>query len=384
MPPVPTAPAITLRGSPIAEEAGHGQGDGGDQPHPHPLLRQWAARRGAGAADPRQPHHRPVLAGRGRRLPRRPPAGRARPALLWPDRAQAGRRHPGPAGLERRPARAGRGPRLGRQRAGPRRRLVQRRRGGGAVRHRPRRRAGQHHPGRTAGPLRVRRQQGRARDALLGRLGRDGRGHGRPRLRAPGRRRGQVRGRPGLQPPGGDADLLLVAGLQGPGRGRADRRGAPHRCRRHRLPRRSDHLAELARGGARPLRGQQRLLRQVVRHQRLRRPPRQAARAVAARRPGPGDLGRVDVRLRHPGQAGGGPRLAGHGRVPAQPQVGQTRALLDRYAAGGGSVREVVLEGCGHGPRSSARPRSASASWPISRAQPKPLPAAHGIRSTTP
>jgi hypothetical protein len=24
--------------------------------------------------------------------------------------------------------------------------------------------------------------------------------------------------------------------------------------------------------------------------------------------------------------------------------------MLDRYAAGGGSVRELVLEGCGHGP----------------------------------
>jgi pimeloyl-ACP methyl ester carboxylesterase len=35
---------------------------------------------------------------------------------------------------------------------------------------------------------------------------------------------------------------------------------------------------------------------------------------------------------------------------PPQPQVGQTRAMLDRYAAGGGPVREVVLDGCGHGP----------------------------------
>jgi hypothetical protein len=24
--------------------------------------------------------------------------------------------------------------------------------------------------------------------------------------------------------------------------------------------------------------------------------------------------------------------------------------MLDRYAAGGGSVREIVLDGCGHGP----------------------------------
>jgi pimeloyl-ACP methyl ester carboxylesterase len=35
---------------------------------------------------------------------------------------------------------------------------------------------------------------------------------------------------------------------------------------------------------------------------------------------------------------------------PPQPQIAQTRAMLDRYAAGGGSVREVVLDGCGHGP----------------------------------
>jgi pimeloyl-ACP methyl ester carboxylesterase len=35
---------------------------------------------------------------------------------------------------------------------------------------------------------------------------------------------------------------------------------------------------------------------------------------------------------------------------PPQPQIAQTRAMLGRYAAGGGSVREVVLDGCGHGP----------------------------------
>ena len=35
---------------------------------------------------------------------------------------------------------------------------------------------------------------------------------------------------------------------------------------------------------------------------------------------------------------------------PPQPQIAQTRAMLDRYQAGGGSAREVVLKGCGHGP----------------------------------
>jgi pimeloyl-ACP methyl ester carboxylesterase len=35
---------------------------------------------------------------------------------------------------------------------------------------------------------------------------------------------------------------------------------------------------------------------------------------------------------------------------PPQPQIAQTRAMLDRYRAGGGSVREVVFDGCGHCP----------------------------------
>jgi dipeptidyl aminopeptidase/acylaminoacyl peptidase len=35
---------------------------------------------------------------------------------------------------------------------------------------------------------------------------------------------------------------------------------------------------------------------------------------------------------------------------PPQPQIAQTRAMLDRYAAGGGSVRELVFEGSGHAP----------------------------------
>jgi pimeloyl-ACP methyl ester carboxylesterase len=35
---------------------------------------------------------------------------------------------------------------------------------------------------------------------------------------------------------------------------------------------------------------------------------------------------------------------------PAQPMVSQTRAVLERYRERGGAVREVVFEGCGHGP----------------------------------
>jgi hypothetical protein len=49
--------------------------------------------------------------------------------------------------------------------------------------------------------------------------------------------------------------------------------------------------------------------------------------------------------------------------------------MLDRYRDGGGSVREVVLQGCGHGPRSSAPASSASTCWLTSRAQPEPLAA---------
>jgi hypothetical protein len=44
------------------------------------------------------------------------------------------------------------------------------------------------------------------------------------------------------------------------------------------------------------------------------------------------------------------PGWPGREVYPPQPQIAQTRAMLDRYAAGRGSVRELVLEGCGHGP----------------------------------
>jgi len=42
--------------------------------------------------------------------------------------------------------------------------------------------------------------------------------------------------------------------------------------------------------------------------------------------------------------------MAGRRRVPAQPTVSQTRAVLERYAAAGGSYREVVYDNCGHCP----------------------------------
>ena len=44
------------------------------------------------------------------------------------------------------------------------------------------------------------------------------------------------------------------------------------------------------------------------------------------------------------------PGWPGPDAYPPQPQVSQTRAVLDRYHAAGGRVREVVLPGGGHGP----------------------------------
>ncbi|MCO8273644.1 hypothetical protein M1L60_23905 [Actinoplanes sp. TRM 88003] len=35
---------------------------------------------------------------------------------------------------------------------------------------------------------------------------------------------------------------------------------------------------------------------------------------------------------------------------PPQPMIGQTRAVFERYAAAGGSFREVVYADCGHSP----------------------------------
>ncbi|WP_035795411.1 alpha/beta fold hydrolase [Kitasatospora mediocidica] len=54
--------------------------------------------------------------------------------------------------------------------------------------------------------------------------------------------------------------------------------------------------------------------------------------------------------LAHLGALGAVPGWPGSHACPAQPMVSQTRAILDRYAAAGGSVREVVFEGVGHSP----------------------------------
>lgn len=49
------------------------------------------------------------------------------------------------------------------------------------------------------------------------------------------------------------------------------------------------------------------------------------------------------------GKLGAVPGWPGDGTHPPQPMVGQTRAVLDRYAAAGGEYREVVLD-TGHSP----------------------------------
>ena len=50
------------------------------------------------------------------------------------------------------------------------------------------------------------------------------------------------------------------------------------------------------------------------------------------------------------GQLGAVPGWPGADVAPPQPMISQTRAVLDAYAANGGSYREVALEDCGHSP----------------------------------
>jgi pimeloyl-ACP methyl ester carboxylesterase len=50
------------------------------------------------------------------------------------------------------------------------------------------------------------------------------------------------------------------------------------------------------------------------------------------------------------GMLGAVPGWPGVEEFPPQPMIGQTRAVLDAYAAQGGSVREIVYENCGHSP----------------------------------
>ena len=50
------------------------------------------------------------------------------------------------------------------------------------------------------------------------------------------------------------------------------------------------------------------------------------------------------------GKLGAIPGWPGEDACPPQPMVSQTRAVLQRYAAAGGTFREVELDGCGHSP----------------------------------
>ena len=50
------------------------------------------------------------------------------------------------------------------------------------------------------------------------------------------------------------------------------------------------------------------------------------------------------------GKLGYVPGWPGDEVVPPQPMIGQTRAVLERYAAAGGSYREVLLADCAHSP----------------------------------
>jgi pimeloyl-ACP methyl ester carboxylesterase len=54
--------------------------------------------------------------------------------------------------------------------------------------------------------------------------------------------------------------------------------------------------------------------------------------------------------LAYLGSLGVVPGWPGAQECPPQPMVGQTRAVLERYAAAGGSYREIVYAGCGHSP----------------------------------
>ena len=61
--------------------------------------------------------------------------------------------------------------------------------------------------------------------------------------------------------------------------------------------------------------------------------------------------------LAYLGSLGAVPGWPGADACPPQPMVGQTRAVLQRYAANGGAYREIVYDDCGHSPayRTSGR-----------------------------
>jgi pimeloyl-ACP methyl ester carboxylesterase len=64
--------------------------------------------------------------------------------------------------------------------------------------------------------------------------------------------------------------------------------------------------------------------------------------------------------LAYLGSLGAVPGWPGADACPPQPMVSQTRRTLDRYAAAGGTYREVVFDGCGHSPHVEAPERFAA------------------------
>ena len=61
-----------------------------------------------------------------------------------------------------------------------------------------------------------------------------------------------------------------------------------------------------------------------------------------------GDASYFDLNML--GKAGIIPGWPGEDVAPPQPMIAQTRTVLDRYAAQGGTSRELRLDGCGHSP----------------------------------
>jgi pimeloyl-ACP methyl ester carboxylesterase len=67
--------------------------------------------------------------------------------------------------------------------------------------------------------------------------------------------------------------------------------------------------------------------------------------------------------LAYLGSLGVVPDWPGAEACPPQPMVGQTRAVLDRYAAAGGAYREVVYPDCGHTPHIERPAEFAAELW---------------------
>ena len=65
--------------------------------------------------------------------------------------------------------------------------------------------------------------------------------------------------------------------------------------------------------------------------------------------------------LAYLGSLGLVPGWPGADACPPQPMVGQTRAVLERYAAAGGEYRELVYPECGHSPHVERRAEFAAA-----------------------